>query len=672
MTGAVRNDIQGLRALGAILVAVFHIWEFGISGGVDVFFVVSGYFLGISHVRRLEQGRTLTATEHFGGFITRTVPEIVLVLCCILIAGLFLVGGIYWKPLLEDVFYSALYVENYALISRGQDYLAREEPASLAQHFWAVALIGQAYFVWYPLVRISGSMSALSGRFEARSILWVMLGALTTLSLCWSVYWTMREPTAAYFDLLTRYWQFGIGALLGLWRPAYTRLSFSRPMLDGLSWIGLGLLLTCGIILGTSASFPGVASLWPVTAAAIILVASREDTPSNAGYYIALRPLSGLGRYAFGIYLWHWPIYMMTLLLTDTDPSLIAGIAIILASVLLAMLSKAFAETVNGASLQLIGFRAFTVACLSMLAIVASISFGALRLVETPRFSAFVGELSMLAGPHGQLSPGPLEVRADLPRSYADGCHQDRRSADVLRCEYGPPEADETVFLVGGSHSAHWLPALLRVAEDRSWRIVSATKSACIFAAPEDAAVFEQENRHASCAEWNRNLLAILLEERPDMVVTLATRPVFVRPEERANSPVRAENVPDGYVSRFQSLIAAGIDVVALRDTPWMSHDVPSCVFRHRFTDAASCGRLRQDVLFDESLAEQLERIPRGVYLVDMNDRICDQTTCPAVRDGMLIYRDRHHLTATYARHLGPVLADRIETARARSPGSDR
>lgn len=113
-----RKDIQGLRALGALLVAVFHIWEAGISGGVDVFFVVSGYFLGLSYAQMLDRGQTLRLSDHLGRFVRRTVPNATIVLVFILLLGFALVSPVYWRPFLQNIVASALYFENYYLIWR--------------------------------------------------------------------------------------------------------------------------------------------------------------------------------------------------------------------------------------------------------------------------------------------------------------------------------------------------------------------------------------------------------------------------------------------------------------------------------------------------------------------------------------------------------------------------
>ncbi len=554
----------------------------------------------------------------------------------------------------------------YGLIRRGQDYLERGEAASLAQHFWAVSLIAQAYVAWYPLTRIATGIAGLREGWGNLRILTILLCILIIFSLTWSIIWTGRNPTAAYFDLLTRYWQFGVGALLGLWFAGERRAVIPVALAAPLSWVGLGLILSCGVVIGVTAAFPGYAALWPVTAAALILLASHEGQHGNAGRLLAARPLASLGKYSFGIYLWHWPLYVVVLQLTGEMPSIAIGAAIIGISILLAYLSQNLADAIVAVGGRRLRPGAVALVCVAGLLGLAAVSHRGHQLLGQSHYVATLLQMPLIFGSLAEIRPGPLTARSDTPASYARGCHQVYTSADILRCDFGPADAAKVKFLVGGSHSTHWEPALKVVAEDRDWRIVSITKSDCTFASPKDEDLHTSEGYHPTCATWNQALIETILAERPDAVITLATRPIFAEGDRwdlRNISDVIGERVPMGYLEHFHTLVAAGIQVVAIRDTPWMGHDVPACVFAHRFVDPDTCGRPRSAVLDDQALSAELARIPAGVAYVDMTDAFCDDTICGVVRDGLLIYTDSHHISATYARHIGPLLADRIEAA---------
>ena len=668
--GKRRQDIQGLRTIGALLVAVFHIWELGISGGVDVFFVVSGFFLGVGYLELARRQQPLRAADHVGRFVRRTVPQVLLVLSAILLLGLVFLGPIYWQRLMSDVAFSALFVQNYDLIRRSQNYLERGEAATLAQHFWAVSVIAQATVAWLPLTRLAETLERMSkGR---RSRLWclkMLLVVLVLLSLAWSVISTTKKPAAAYFDLLARYWEFGVGALLGLSIAGGRRRAVSARLADALSWAGLVLLLACGPLIGAQAAFPGYAALWPVAAAVLILAFSQEAQAANAGRLLAWRPLAGLGSYAFGIYLWHWPLYLLLLRTTGEKPTPAAGLAIIGASVVLAWISQKLSDRLATALWDRFRPKTASIGLAGGLVGLAVLAGSGNQVLKR----ADVASSPLVIGSFARLSPGPFRIRSDVPATYPMKCHTTIQSADIHRCDFGSRAAQKTIFLVGGSHSAHWLPALTEVAEARGWRIASVTKSGCAFAAPVDRALYESEQYHPSCATWNNKVMDLILRERPDLVISLATRPIFAEPGKREVSAVVGEQVPEGYVSHFRKLLAAGIGVLAIRDTPWMGFDVPACVFGRRDADEVRrCGHPRGRVLDDRGLARELLKLPAGLAHADMTDFICERDYCGTVRDGVVIYRDRHHLTATFARRLGPHLADRVEAALAKPAGLGR
>lgn len=645
-----RQDIQGLRALGALLVAAFHIWERGISGGVDIFFVISGYFLATSFLQRAAAGVTVDAPAQWGMFLRRTVPEVLVILTGVLALGLLVTSPVLWSDLLRSVVFSALYLENYWLIWSSQDYLARTASLSMVQHFWAVALIGQVYFVWPVLGKLAERIAAWRRR-PVVPVMGAILAGLVVLSFGWSVVWTAIHPTAAYFDLTTRFWQFGTGALLGLSPSLAARISGRVAIV--LSWLGLALVLSCGLLIGATAQFPGFASLWPVTAAALILLAGNPDQPGNAGRLLALPPLAGLGAFAFGIYLWHWPLYVVLLdARQGAMPTLLMGVALVAVSVLLAWVSAHFASRVSAASKRLGGPWLLPVASVAGLVAVAAMATVLERTLSWSRAGA--EEVVATLG-HHVLEPGALTARSDKPEAQKMGCLLAETAPTVERCVFGSADPTRTVFLVGGSHSLQWLPALRVIAEAERWRIVLMTKVRCPFANPWDTAFFESEGLNESCVAWNADVMGEILAARPDIVFTIATRKIA-----RPHTDELGEHVPSAYLVNFAVLNDAGIPVVAIRDTPWLTEDVPACVYSVWNGHPDDCGIARDKVLDDAHVAIQAGQLPAQVAWVDMTDTVCDAEHCGVVRDGKLIYRDSDHLTASYARSLAPLLGDRI------------
>ncbi|MFC3523633.1 SGNH hydrolase domain-containing protein [Marinococcus halophilus] len=242
-----------------------------------------------------------------------------------------------------------------------------------------------------------------------------------------------------------------------------------------------------------------------------------------------------------------------------------------------------------------------------------------------------------------EVLPNPVQAREDLPKVYDDDCHQSQQNAEVIQCDYGQTdESKYTVALVGGSHSAHWLPALEQVAENESIKIESYTKSSCRFNA--------DGGEYDSCETWNQNLVEELVEEKPDVVFTTAN----------TSDIEQSKDIPKGFVAQWERLEEAEVEVVALRDNPWFSKDIPSCVEENK-NNLDECGGTKEELLGEQAPWEDMEKeMPENVTFTDFNDYICDDGQCAPVEGNVLIYRDAHHLTATYSRTLGPFVRKKL------------
>jgi len=239
--------------------------------------------------------------------------------------------------------------------------------------------------------------------------------------------------------------------------------------------------------------------------------------------------------------------------------------------------------------------------------------------------------------------PGMLAVQDDVAELYRDGCY--RPDADWQRnnCVYGDRSAPRTIALVGGSHSAHWLPALDAVAKQQGWRVTVYTKHNCLFSAPVGEMIQDQW-----CQDFNERTLELLLLDRPQVVFTTSTR-----------GSGRAEYIPEGYLRQWSRLGSAGINVVAVRDTPWMKFWVPECL-EIKGHDSDACAQATRNMLSRTDPAEKLEQRPPNVQFIDMSEYFCNDHKCPPVIGNVLVYRDDSHITAAYAKTLAPMLGRKL------------
>jgi len=245
--------------------------------------------------------------------------------------------------------------------------------------------------------------------------------------------------------------------------------------------------------------------------------------------------------------------------------------------------------------------------------------------------------------------PPLSRVRADEDRLRSDGCLAFEGVRVPPDCVYGDPKGKVTVALVGDSHAAQWFPALQAVAQRRHWRLLTFTKVACPFLdMPVRNVALKRE--YWECAEFRDRTIARLQRQKPDLIIVSMSR--------FAIHPVRTKDA--SMASRVEALArvieALPGRVVLLGDTPDARRDVPSCLSRHT-RDVRRCSvPVKAAFVGKLGKLERLASRATGAGLVNLSTRVCRADPCPVVVDGMIVFRDSRHLTATFAASLAPDL----------------
>jgi peptidoglycan/LPS O-acetylase OafA/YrhL len=664
-------EIDGLRGVAIALIVVYHVWLNRVSGGVDVFFLLSGFLITMTLVRSVEHQGRVRLVPFYARVARRIVPPALTVLVGVVVASIVFLPQVRWRGVVADVVAAALYGVNWHLGLNAVDYLASRYSASPVQHYWSLAVQAQFYLVW-PLLVIAAVALARQLAVRPRRALAVVLGVVFVTSLAYSVYRTATSQAFTYFDTAARLWEFALGGLLLLALP-HLRLRARTGLVLG--WLAIAALVACGLVLRAGTLFPGYAALWPTVAAALLILTAGDPHPASVGRLLRTGPLKWLGDLSYSLYLTHWPVLICYLAATGrSQATLRGGVLVIVASLALAIGVRWLVEQRLPAS----GLGQRT----ARGGLALSGTFIVVGLLATGGWTTYIDhqqrqeqQLAHLvsgeqAPPDGRprvplaypgaaylayggelldlpYRPGPLAARDDRAGVLYPGCHQTLYDPEVLTCEIGPSDAERTIAVVGGSHAQHWLPALEVAGERHGWRIVAMTKSGCLLSTDEED----------SCREWNDNVITELARLSPDAVFTTATR---VLP--------RGEELPSGYIDQWWTLNSLGLPVIGIRDTPRPGLDVPECV-EVNGPDSRACGRPAASYGLDQpSAAERYPGLPDNVRLIDLTRFFCVDGFCPAVIGNVLVYHDGSHLTATYARTLAPFLADAIIQAMGWEP----
>jgi peptidoglycan/LPS O-acetylase OafA/YrhL len=651
-----RPEIQGLRTIGALLVAVFHIWGGRVSGGVDVFFVVSGFLITGSLYREVRAIHTINVVAFWGRIAKRVAPMAYTVLALTLAAALF------WMPLsrqqgfLMEVIYSALHLENLKLMMNAVDYLARDEAPSPVQQFWALSVQVQFYAIW-PFLLLGAAFVARKLRAGSHVYL-ALLAAVFLGSLAYSIVQTHLDPSPTYFNTLARVWEFALGGILAVALP---QVQLPERLREIAGWAGLLFVVSCGFVVPASAHYPGYVALWPTLGAALVLLSGGSRTSLGVERLLGWKPLVAMGEISFSFYLWHWPILIFALLIsgkTQLGPR--TGLAVIVIALCAAYVTARWLEQpIHRSSFGKKAWHAHAMGAALALPIIVT---AGMWLMSTEREGArqreaierrkedYTGGSAPISRAN-LLKPGVsiYPETKSVKRKHPNHCQQNDNDPEVTMCNYGiQAGARKTIALVGGSHSEHWLPALEGIAHKQKWNIIAITKSSCPF-------VSGGPEWGSSCVQWNESVHDILIDLKPDVVFTTSTRI-----SKRRNS---REELPSDYIESWDRLGKNGITVMAVRDNPRLRENNLECVDAHP-TDILKCARPRAEMLSDVDPATKLEKKPENVSFIDLTDRFCDEAHCFPVIGNVLVLRDSHHITIEYARTLVAPLGERMRQVR--------
>ena len=312
--------LDGLRGIAVLAVLLYHAgvpWAPGGFLGVEVFFVLSGFLITSLLVAEWERSSKIALGAFWARRARRLLPAL---FCLVAVIGIYyaLAGAAHAVPGLKGDGISALtYFSNWHQIVAGANYFAATGPISPLEHTWSLAIEEQFYLVW-PLVVLGVLwLASRLGSGDRRRPLVLLLGLSVAGAIASALDMALifeggRNLTRVYYGTDTR----ASGLLIGASVAIALALVRERPR-PATRGLGPAALIALGVtVVGMAVVNGATAWMYPYgllvldALVATLIVAAVTSPGCVAARTLATRPLRGLGQISYGVYLWHFPLFL--------------------------------------------------------------------------------------------------------------------------------------------------------------------------------------------------------------------------------------------------------------------------------------------------------------------------------------------------------------------------
>ena len=305
--------LDGVRAISILGIMTNHggfAWADGGVISVNVFFVLSGFLITMLLMKEWTRSGTIRLRAFWARRARRLLPALFLLLGAIGLYAVFLAPTGTQGSLRADGLSTLFYFSNWHQIIAGQSYFAQVSAPSPLLHTWTLAIEEQFYLVWPIVVVVILKLSK-----SPRALLGVaVLGVLASATEMALLFHPALDPSRIYYGTDTRAQDILTGAVLGIllfWRPPVSsprvRVVFSSMAIVGAAVFVLEWIKING---SPNVTYRGGFLLADLMVALVICGVTMAPAGLPARI-LSFRPLTFVGRISYGLYLWHWPIFLV-------------------------------------------------------------------------------------------------------------------------------------------------------------------------------------------------------------------------------------------------------------------------------------------------------------------------------------------------------------------------
>ncbi|MDQ0322871.1 peptidoglycan/LPS O-acetylase OafA/YrhL [Pararhizobium capsulatum DSM 1112] len=646
-----RPDLDGLRAIAILPVLFFHAdlaWFQGGFVGVDVFFVLSGFFMARIILADLERG-DFSFWQFYLRRIRRILPALFTMIATTAAVAWFLLMPKEFVYFAESVKAAAIFTSNI-LFRRESGYFDIAAEMKPLLHTWSLS-IEEQFYILFPI-------SLFAAHRFARKHMAAILLAVLLVSLAASSWEVFRSPEKAFYLLQFRIWELLTGSLVAL----VPRPNYPAALSKYLSLLGIGGILLAVFLYSSDIPFPGLYAALPCFSTALVIHARCSD--GLPAVILNNRASIAIGRISYSLYLWHWPLIVFVRFAVGHDLTIVNSLQVIAVSFGLAYLSWRFIE--QPARYGVWASSRTVIFGLSSSAVLASVVFGI--------------TVKNLEGIPQRLPQDVYQLYAatyDKSPFFSEACFADSDgkglSPDAIRagklCTMGTGDKEKIQFLVwGDSHAAAIAPAIDKAARQSGTSGLFVGRASC---PPLPDAAFGPQAVLDRCKEYNNAVVDLIRRRKFPFVFLAGYWPKYVHRTELPGEGVYfdAKIKPD--FSDWSAPVEASLRktiqefsdqrtrAILVMDVPETGLMAPEALAQAKMTGTTL--EIAPPIGYTvrrQALARQiLNTISKdtGSILVDPMTYLCDIQKCRVIIDGKVMYQDEDHLSRQGAEILSPI-----------------
>ena len=611
----IRKEIQFLRAVAVSLVVLSHLGIGMFSGGfvgVDMFFVVSGFVIGLTIVNEQTSSGRVSLRRFFERRFFRIYPPLAfMVVGASVYAYVVLAFDRSQDFFIEQARAALFSYGNFFFMFHKMDYFLQDANSTFFLHTWSLGLEEQFYLtlpLLIALLAVLGRKKVFGDRIRIWRTGFVVLGA-ASLASALAIYngqlgWFSSEFRAVFvfYSTLTRAWEFLLGLLVAIvvsQRELRGHIHVHRKFsyVASLSVVTLALVLIAYPALGWSQFVVSSITAFATTT----LIYSLPQSDLNRQSIFGNRVFQAIGNSSYSIYLWHW---IAVAVAEDVFQPANAKVKtpLVLLSIVPAVFSYRFVE-IPFRSARKLQFKKKALLAASLVIIPVSVLWG--------------------------LEISTLKAREDYGNVFPSTVLHDCDFWNEL-CVIGPDSAAEKILLFGDSHTYQIIPVFVDYAKKQGFQLTT-----CVM-------VCRDEN-------YSRIKDNSFLAGKFDLVVN------SYKTNNGSTERSYRKDIAETF-STFSELRGASHLIVL--DNPFNAGHVSPR--RIRKPELASLSRTDQDAVANPITQNWKDDAGEGTFFYDPFTVLCNATECPLEKDGKVLYLDNNHLSMPGVQLLEPSLINMV------------